>query len=308
MDSRHDVVVVGGGAAGLTAGIVLARAQAEVLLVDAGRPRNAPAAAMHGFVSRDGMSPLEFQRTGKEEFARYGGTLAEGRVEDAVRQPNGSFQLRLSHGSLAGARAVLVATGLTDELPELPGVRELWGESVHHCPHCHGYEVRGQEIVVLGGRMPPISLHHAGLLRRYSDRVTLCPNGMEVPDTELRRLSAHGVRIADGKATGLATDEGRLVGVELAGGGRLDCAAVFIAPRPRPNDGTLRALGCATDPGTGWVRVDAAGATSVPGVWAAGNVVDPRAQVITAAGAASAAAIAVVGRLLEQDLAAADAR
>lgn len=305
VDDHRDVVIIGAGAAGLTAGIVLARARADVLVVHDGRPRNAPAAHMHGFVSRDGADPAEFLAIGREEVARYGGELTAATVVGAARD-DGGFRVSLDTGAVVHARAVLVATGLTDELPEIAGLRERWGSAVHHCPHCHGYEVRGQELVVIGGAVPAMTLHQAALLRRYSEHVTLCPNGMDVPDVERGRLRAFGVRIVDGAVARLVGGEGGLAGVEFADGGVRKCDSVFVAPRPRPNDGILRALGCESDPATGWVAVDASGATSVPGVWAAGNVTNPRAQVVTAAGEASAAAIAMTAWLLEGDIDAAE--
>ncbi|MEU4392728.1 NAD(P)/FAD-dependent oxidoreductase [Kribbella sp. NPDC023855] len=305
MENHWDVVIVGAGAAGLTAGIVLTRAQADVLVIDDGRPRNAAAAHMHGFVSRDGVAPSEFLATGREEVARYGGEFTRARVVDATRVPDGRFAFTLADGTVVQSRAVLVATGLTDELPEIPGVRELWGSRVHHCPHCHGYEVLGDEMLVIGGAMPAVSLHHAALLRRYSDRVTLCPNGMAITDTEAARLRAVGVRIVDGTITRLVHDKGSLTGAQLADGSVIRCETAFIAPRPSPNDTVLRALGCETDATTGLVVTTPGGATGVPGVWAAGNVVNPRAQVITAAGEGSAAAIAMTAWLVENDLTAA---
>lgn len=304
VDDHRDVVIIGAGAAGLTAGIVLARAQADVLVIDDGKPRNAPAAHMHGFVSRDGVAPAEFLAIGRGEVARYGGELVQARVLDAARSGvDGGFVVMLDTGTVVHARAVLVATGLTDELPEIAGIRERWGSAVHHCPHCHGYEVRGQELVVIGGAMPPVTLHQAALLRRYSDRVTLCPNGMDVSDVDRGRLRAFGVRIVDGAIARLIGDDGGLTGVEFTDGSVQNCDSVFIAPLPRPNDAVPRALGCESDPTTGWVAVDGAGATSVPGVWASGNVINPRAQVITAAGEASAAAIAMTAWLLDSDIA-----
>jgi thioredoxin reductase (NADPH) len=304
VDDHRDVVIIGAGAAGLTAGIVLARAQADVLVIDDGKPRNAPAAHMHGFVSRDGVAPAEFLATGRGEVALYGGELVRARVLDAARSGvDGGFVVVLDTGTVVHARAVLVATGLTDELPEIAGIRERWGSAVHHCPHCHGYEVRGQELVVIGGAVPPVTLHQAALLRRYSDRVTLCPDGMDVSDVDRGRLRAFGVRIVDGAIARLIGDNGGLTGVGFTDGSVQNCDSVSIAPMPRPNDAVLRALGCESDPTTAWVAVDAAGATSVPGVWACGNVINPRAQVITAAGEASAAAIAMTAWLLDSDIA-----
>lgn len=295
--------IVGAGAAGLTAGIVLARAQSDVVVVDEGRPRNAPAAHMHGFVSREGMSPTEFLAVGRSELTDYGATLIEERVISAEHADNG-FIIRADDGQSIHARAVLVTSGLTDQLPRLPGVHELWGSAVHHCPHCHGWEVRGQELVVLGSEVPHMTVHQAALLRRCTDRVTLCPGRMELSTDDRSRLTAFGVTIVDGEIESLVVDDGRVTGISLADGNNVSCEAVFIAPVPRPNDEVLRALGCSFDPHAGLVHTEPNGATSVPGVWAAGNVSNPRSQVVTAAGEGSAAGIAISAWLLEHNLSA----
>jgi thioredoxin reductase len=303
MENHRDVVIIGAGAAGLSAALVLTRARANVLVIEDGTPRNATAAHMHGFVSRDGVTPAEFLEIGRREVKGYGGEVVHARAVDATRNDaEGGFVLTLDSGVMVSTRAILVATGLIDELPDIPGVRELWGSAVHHCPHCHGHEVAGRNIVVIGGEVPAMTLHQAALLRRYSDRVTLCPHDMGTRDTERGRLEAFGVRIQDGTVARFRADHGHLTGIEFADGTVKECEAAFIAPHPRPNDTILHALGCATVPDTGWVAVEGPGATSVPGVWACGNVVNPRAQVITAAGEASATAIAITSWLLETDI------
>ncbi|MDQ6524441.1 NAD(P)/FAD-dependent oxidoreductase [Nocardioides sp. LHD-245] len=305
MENHRDVVVIGAGAAGLSAALVLTRARANVLVVEDGTPRNAQAAHMHGFVSRDGVDPAEFLEIGRREVVGYGAEFVHARVVDARSHADGGFVVTLDSGVMMTTRAVLDATGLTDELPDIAGVRELWGSAVHHCPHCHGHEVADRNLVVIGGQAPAMTLHQAALLRRYSDRVTLCPHDMDIQENERGRLEAFGVRIKDGTVARLRGDQGRLIGIELVDGTMVECEAAFIAPQPRPNDAILHALGCATVPDTGWVAVEGPGATSVPGVWACGNVVNPRAQVITAAGEASAAAIAITSWLLETDIEAA---
>lgn len=312
MENHRDVVILGtgagagAGAAGLSAAIVLARARANVLVIEDGTPRNAPAAHMHGFISRNGVNPAEFLEIGRREVVGYGGEFAHARVVDAIRShADGGFVVTLDSGVMVSTRAVLVATGLTDELPDIAGVRELWGSAVHHCPHCHGHEVAGRNIVVIGGQLSAMTLHQTALLRRYSDRVTLCPHDMDIRETERGRLEAFGVRIEDGTVAQLRADQGHLIGIEFVDGTVVDCEAAFIAPQPRPNDTILHALGCATVPDAGWVTVEGPGATSVSGVWACGNVVNPRAQVITAAGEASATAIAITSWLLEKDVEAA---
>lgn len=305
METVVDVVVVGGGAGGLSAAIVVARAMAKVVLVDGGEPRNAPADGVHGFVSREGVSPAALIGLGREEFLGFGGTLVEGRV-DEVRRIDDRFVVAVGDRELT-ARAVVVATGMTDVLPPVPGVAELWGSGVHHCPHCHGFESRGRDIVLIGGQIPPMTLHQAALLRRFSDSVTLCLNGMTVPPGAVSRLEAFGVRVIDTPVTAVEHDNGHPTTVRLTNGRSLPAQVVFVGPTPAPHDELLRELGCTVDDQTGLVRVDAAGATSVPGVWAVGNVVDVRAQVVTAAGQGSTAGIAVTGWLLERDVDAAQA-
>ncbi|MEV4774461.1 NAD(P)/FAD-dependent oxidoreductase [Microbacterium sp. LWH12-1.2] len=305
-NDRHDVIIIGGGAAGLSAGLVLARAQVDVLLIDSGEQRNAPAPHMHGFVSRDGLSPAEFLAAGGDELARYGASVRHADVTRIDRESDGTFVVS-TDGSSEKARAILIATGLVDELPDLPGVRERWGTLVHHCPYCHGHEVLGRNIAVVGGVIREMSIKQAALLRSYSDRVSFITNGIELSETERHRLASFGVQVVDETVSHLTGDDGGLDGIALTDGEVVDCDAVFIAPRQRPRDGLPRTLGCDVDDTSGLIRTDGFGHTSVPGIWAAGNVVTPTAQVITAAGAGSAAAIAINGWLLQLNLDAAAA-
>ncbi|MGG2464915.1 NAD(P)/FAD-dependent oxidoreductase [Streptomyces sp. RGM 3693] len=285
-DTEWDVVVVGAGAAGLNAALVLARARRRVVVIDGGAPRNAPADRMHGFLSRDGMPPAALLEVGRAELATYGAELLTGQATEITP----ALGVRLAGGPELRARRVLVATGLRDELPAIPGLRERWGRDLLHCPYCHGYEVRDQPLGVLGTH--PGSVHHALLLRQWSPDVVFFPHTMDPTDDERERLTARGVRIAEGTVTRLVTEGDRLRGVELADGRVVPRAAVFVVPRMVPHDALLTALGCARNE-DGWVSTDPSGRTSVPGVWAAGNVVDPRAQVVTAAGMGAAAAFAL---------------
>lgn len=156
---------------------------------------------------------------------------------------------------------------------------------------------------MLGGEMPPMTIHQAALLSRQSDQVTVYLNDMPITDHERQRLASLGVKTVEGRIAQVTSKDGDRVELEIAGGSDVSCDAVFVAPRPLANDAILRELGCRENPTTGWVEVDPTGATSEPGVWAAGNVVNPRAQVITAASEGSVVGIAVAGWLLEQDLA-----
>ncbi|AJC60052.1 FAD dependent oxidoreductase [Streptomyces sp. 769] len=294
-DAEWDVVVVGAGAAGLNAALVLARARRRVAVIDGGAPRNAPADRMHGFLSRDGMPPAALLEVGRTELAAYGAELINGRATEITPD----LGVRLAGGPELRARRVLVATGLRDELPDLPGLRERWGRDLLHCPYCHGYEVRDRPLGVLGSH--PGSVHQALLLRQWSDDVVLFPHRLDPSDEERERLAARGVRIAEGTVKRLVVDDDRLRGVELAEGHVVPRAAVFVFPRMVPHDTLLTALGCARNE-DGWVRTDTSGRTSVPGVWAAGNVADPRAQVVTAAGMGAAAAFALNLDLVEEDV------
>jgi thioredoxin reductase len=291
----YDVVVVGGGAAGLSAALVLSRARRTVAVVDAGGPRNAPAAHMHGFLSRDGMPPRDLLAAGRSEVSGYGGTL----IDDTVVGVEPGFHVRLAGASPVRARRILVATGLRDELPDVPGVRERWGRDLLHCPYCHGYEVRDQPLGVLGGS--PEAVQHALLIRQWSPDVILFPHTDALGPEQRERLTARGIGIAEGAVARLVVGNDRLHGVELTGGTVIARTAVFVRPRFVPNAGLLTALGCAVD-AHGWVVQDPVGRTSVVGVWVAGNAADPRAQVISAAGQGSAAAIALNADLVDEDV------
>jgi thioredoxin reductase len=262
---------------------------------------------MHGYHSRDGIAPFYFLQTRSDEALRYGAQILNDRVIETRIAADGTFDLRLQSGATMTSRALLIATGLTDQLPDIPGLRDRWGTLVHHCPYCHGFEVRDKNIVVIGGAAKEVSMKQAGLLRRYSDRMTFVTNQVDLTNDERYRLQAFGIVITDGAVSHLIGAPGELDGIGLTDGRTLQCEAAFVAPRPQPNDQILHALACDTDALSGLVKTDLFGQTSVTGVWAAGNVVTPTAQVISAAGAGSAAAIAINGWLLQQDLDAATA-
>ena len=202
-------------------------------------------------------------------------------------------------GRSLGARRVLVTTGLSDEIPDIPGVRERWGRDLLHCPYCHGYEVRDQPLGVLGDTAE--TLAHAHLIRQWSDDVVVFTDGTALATDQRELLVARAIGIVEDPVVRLVIDDDHLTGVEV-GSGQVDTrSAVFVRPRFVAHDTLLTDLGCATD-AHGWVVVDATGRTSVPGVWAAGNAVNPRAQVIAAAGEGSAAAIAINNGLVEDDI------
>ena len=301
----HDVVVIGGGAAGLSAALVLARARRSVAVVDAGEPRNAPAAHMHGYLSRDGMSPRELLATGRAEISGYGGALLTGTVVGASVAPAGAregglrFEVLLENGDRLTARRLLVATGLRDELPDIGGLWERWGRDVLHCPYCHGFEVADLPLGVLGGSLESVA--HGLLLAQWSSDVVYFAHTTDLNGEQREQLVARGVEVVEGLVSRVVVENDELSGVEV-GSRVVRRAAVFVRPRLLPNADLLVALGCVMD-ADGWVTVDITGATSVPGVWVAGNAANPRAQVITAAGEGSAAAIALNADLVAEEVA-----
>ena len=299
----YDVAIVGGGAAGLSAALVLSRARRRVVVVDAGEPRNAPAAHMQGFLGSDGMPPRELLAAGRREVTGYGGELIDGRV--AGIEPFGTedgkplFEVVLEAAPSLRARRLIVTTGLGDEVSDVPGVRERWGRDLLHCPYCHGHEVRDQPLGVLGGTLEAVT--HAHLVRQWSADLVYFSHGRAPMAEQREQFAARGIRVVDTPVTRLVVEADRLTGVELESAEVVPRTAVFVRPAFVPHDSLLTELGCATE-NAGWVRVDGTGRTSVPGVWAAGNAVNPRAQVITAAGEGSAAAIAVNNDLVEEDV------
>ncbi|ASR33649.1 thioredoxin reductase [Prauserella marina] len=307
MRHRYDVVVVGGGAAGLGAALTLTRARRSVLVVDAGEPRNAPAGHVHNYLGREGIPPNELLADGRAEVAGYGGEVVTGRVVAAERRADDDFDVLLDDGRSVWARRLLLATGLTDELPDVPGLAERWGTDVLHCPYCHGWEVRDQAIGVLS--TGPFGVHQALLFRQLTGDVTLLGHtGPELSDEQAGQLAARGIAVIAGEVTGVEVRSEGLSGVRLDTGAVVPLAALVVSPRMSANVSAFAGLGVeATDQYLqghligSCVEADAAGATAVPGVWAAGNVTAVQAQVIGSAAAGTMAAAAINGDLVQED-------
>jgi len=297
--SQYDVVVIGGGAAGLSAALVLSRARRRVLVVDAGTPRNGPAAHMHGYLSRDGLAPGELLDFGRDEVRSYGGDILTGTTTELMKEGHDGFWVVVADRQRISARRLLVTTGLRDELPDVPGLRDRWARDVLHCPYCHGYEVGDRQLGVIGGS--PGAVRYAQIVRQWTHDLVYFTPPNTLTATERAELSARAIGVVEGPIVQLVIDDDRLRGVQMDDGCVVPRDALFVPPRFVPNNDLLRSLGCAVD-ADGWAAIDSTGRTSVPGVWAAGNLVDPRAQVITAAGAGSAAAIALNADLVEADV------
>jgi len=300
----YDVVVVGGGAAGLSGALMLARARRSVVVIDAGAPRNAPAAGVHGLLGRDGISPAELLERGRAEVGGYGGQVVPGEV-GAVARAGAGFAVTLADGRTVRARRLLVTTGLVDELPDIAGLRARWGRDVVHCPYCHGWEVRDQAIGVLSSG--PLAVHQALLFRQWSADVTFLSHTMPPPTGEqAEQLAARGIGVVDGEVASLEIVEDRLLGVRLRDGTLVGREALAVSTRMAAPVGFLAALGLrpAEHPsGAGeYLPSDATGRTEVPGVWVAGNLTDPAAQVGAAAAAGAAAGAQINADLIAEEI------
>jgi thioredoxin reductase len=299
----YDVVVIGGGPAGLSGAVALGRALRTVLVIDAGEPRNAPADGIHNFLTRDGIPPAEFAAIGRAEVRRLGGEFRDGRVV-SVRRTDDGFEVATADGDPVSARRLLVTTGLTDRLPEIPGLRERWGHTVLHCPYCHGYEVRGTRIGIIA--TTPMAMHGALLWGQWTKDVTLFLNDFLVPDPDqARQLAARNVRVVPGRVAEVTDD-----GVRLADGAVVEYDNLVVQTRVEPRDGLLESIGLSIvehpmGAGAYVPAEDPSGRTSVPGVWVAGNVADPVAQVITSAGAGLTAGAMINMDLIQAETAAA---
>jgi thioredoxin reductase len=324
-DHEWECIVIGGGAGGLSAGLVLGRSRRRVLVLDAGEPLNAPAPHMHGFLSRDGTPPLELLRLGREELAAYGVPVAAGRVAHVARCLGGGvprFEVALQDGHRLRARRLILAHGMRLSLPDLPGLREVWGDTAATCPYCHGWEVRDRPLAVLGVPDVPDSpsmlsagaraVHLAVLLTQWSSDVLLFPNGVAIDAAGRARLATRGVRVDSRPVRRLAVRDGKLSGVVVGEAGEtgeteevVPREALFVAAQPLPHTALSEQLGVIRL-ASGWPEVDVTGKTSVPGVWAVGQAAHPMHQVVGAAASGSLAAAAVNADLLEEALAAAE--
>jgi thioredoxin reductase len=301
----YDVLVVGGGAAGLSGALMLARARRSVAVIDAGAPRNAPAAAVHGLLGRDGMPPGELLERGRTEGRGYGGHVVTGEIGSVARDDDG-FVVTLADGRTTRARRLLVATGLVDELPDIPALRDRWGRDVVHCPYCHGWEVRDRAIGVLA--TGPRSVHQVLLIRQWSDDVRYLSHTTAGPSAEdVERMAARGIDVVEGEVASVEVVDDRLVGVRLRDGTLVDREVLAVSARMSARVGPLAALGLRPvehPAGLGeHIPADVTGRTDVPGVWVAGNVTDLVAQVGAAAAGGATAAAQINADLVEEDTA-----
>ncbi|WP_312326022.1 NAD(P)/FAD-dependent oxidoreductase [Stenotrophomonas sp.] len=265
-----DAVIVGGSFAGLSAAMMLARARRSVLVVDSGLPRNRFSSHSHGVLGLDGIAGSDLLRQAKAQLLDYSTVRwATDTVIDAKPTVDG-FAVTSAGGETWAARKLLLATGIRDVLPELPGLAERWGHSVLHCPYCHGYEIGGGEIGLLGGHA--LSSMMAGVLADWG-QVTLFAHGMNLDEETLATLQRRGVRIETEQVVALEGEAPQLSAALLADGRRIDLRALFVSARQQMASALVEQLGCELDesPVGVLIRVDAQKQTTVPGVYAAGD-------------------------------------
>ena len=295
-------MIVGGGVAGLSAGLMLARARRRVVVVDAGAPRNRFTAHMHAVLGHDDKAPDELLAIGRADYERYGGVIVDGRAVAASEVDDG-ISVTVDDGSTLHARRLIVATGLRDVLPDIEGLAEWWGRGVASCPYCDAWEVRDQRIGIIA--TDTVGDFQAQLLRQWSPSITYFVEDAEPPASA--EFAARGITIEQRRVAKVLSRDGALAGVELVDGDRVDLDAIFTAPRPEPIDELLGPLGAEfDDAGFGpFVVTDPSGKTSVDGVWAAGNVASPMANIPMSMSAGSFAGGAVNADLVGDDIAAA---
>jgi thioredoxin reductase len=293
----YDTVIVGGGPAGLSAALVLGRCRRRVIVCDAGAPRNARSRELHGFLTRDGIAPIELLRLARDELRPYGVDLREAEVTD-IHASAAGFEVSLAGGSRLESRTVLIASGVCDELPDVPGLDRCFGITAHHCPYCDGWEVRDRTIVVIGHGRHAAALALA--LKTWSDCVTVCSHGAaRLAARERERLAAQRIDVRETRIASLDHADGRVRQVIFATGERMGCDAVFLATGQHPRSDLPRRLGCALTR-HGLVKPDHLARTGVAGLYVAGDASHDVQFAIVAAAEGAKAAVAINKALQEQ--------
>jgi thioredoxin reductase len=305
----YDVLIAGGGPAGLSAALLLGRSRRSALVCDGGEPRNAASPAAHSFLTQDGTPPLELRRIAREQLAPYASVeVAESDILDVV-PADGRFEATLGDGRRIAARKVILATGVRDELPAIDGLAELWGSDVFHCPYCHGWEVRDQPLAVFpNGATPDILWHMVTLIRNWSRDIVLLTNGSDdLAPEDRQRLNALNVGVREEPIARLDHEAGRLTQIVFADGSALPRGGVFVRPVQRPRTELAIRLGCELNDDApnlpGLIRVDPIWQTTVPGVYAVGDVATPMQQVATAVSSGATAGAMANHALVMDDLA-----
>lgn len=295
----YDVIIVGGGPAGLSAALVLGRCRRKVLVCDSGRPRNAAAKRMHGYLTRDGTEPAEILRLGREEVLRYGVEFRQANVSKAQCHADGCFELGLDDGTRLESRKLLLATGVKDVVPEVAGAEALYGSGVFHCPYCDGYEQRDKALAAYGPGRAAVGL--ALSLRTWSANVTACTDGRGgVRREDHERLAASGISFRPERIKRLVARDGKLERLEFESGPALPCQAFFFNTGQVVRTELALRLGCKLNR-AGGVRTSTRQHTDVPGLFLAGDAAREVQFVVVAAAEGATAAVAINHELQEED-------
>jgi thioredoxin reductase len=299
--SLYDVVIVGAGPAGLSAGLILGRCRRTVLICDSGRPRNAASHALHGYLTRDGIDPRDFRSIGRRELKRYETVhLTDIAVADATCDKDGRFAVTLADGSIVQSRKLLVATGVCDNLPQIDGFEEMYGRSVFHCPYCDGWEARDQPLAIYGQGARGVGLSLE--LTAWSRDLVLCTDGRaEISTDDRERLTRNGIRIREERVIALEGHAGMLQRIRFETGESLARSAIFFTTGQFQRSELAVRLGCeVNDKGT--VRTGKYESTHLPGLYVAGDASRAVQWVIVAAAEGAEAAFSINTDLIKEDL------
>ncbi len=296
---RYDVAVVGGGPAGLSAALWLARYLHKVVVIDSGDPRNWETRGINGYLGHQGIRSPELRRIGRTEGEKYGAEFMTGIVETATNETGDLFSVCLRDGKTIEARRILLAIGLRDVWPDVPGLDACYGETAHVCPDCDGYETRGKKTVVIGAGRKAVGMALA--LTTWTREIVICTNG-EPPDMEqalLNLLKPLNIPVLDAPITCVVSQQKEIRGVELEGGMSLDCERLFFAIGQYPSDDLGTQLGCKRDE-IGRLVIDEHNHTSIKNVYAAGDVAGGAQLAIAAAASGAIAAVAIHASLVPE--------
>lgn len=302
MTELLDVVIVGGGPAGMSAALVLGRSLRRTLVLDHGAPRNSAAGHAHNLFTRDGTAPEALQLIARRQLAAYPGALVRDAQVTTIHREGDLFVATDTEGDAHRARRVLLASGVVDELPPYEGFERFWGTSAFHCPYCHGWEARGRCVAILGDRSAEEAMSAVEQMRGWTHDLVLCTDGgVELDEGARATLALLGVELRESPIESLEGGDA-LECIRFADGTRVDCGALFLHPRQHVRGPLVESLGCRLCD-NGLVEVGPDSQTSVPGIYAAGDMTSTLQQVVTAAASGTAAAISLNRGLLAEDLA-----
>jgi thioredoxin reductase (NADPH) len=298
---RYDVAVVGGGPAGLCAALWLARYLHKVVVVDSGDPRNWETRGINGYLGHQGIRSPELRAIGREECAKFGVEFVSGIVDEAIDEVGELFEMRLRDGSTIEARRILLAIGIKDVWPDIPGLERCYGETVHVCPDCDGYETRDKKTVVVGKGRKAVGMALA--LKTWTKQIVICTNGekAEMSQALIDRLRPLNIPVLEARIKGVVSKSSEIIAIDLEGAMSLDCERLYFAIGQYPADDLGAQLGCERDE-LGRLVIDDRNHTSVKNVFAAGDIAPGPQVAIGAAASGAVAAIAIHASLIPETM------